>query len=205
MPSDSPLKRFAQRFIYNGIDQIALRDLGFGRRAIAPPPAVPSLPAPVDSRLPPAPTLDVSNNQSPPLKRPFRDSRSPPRQRTNQSSLDRSQSPNNKRFRPTTSPPPPRRYPLPERDRIPSGGRYGRDDRSPLPLPSIPPQAAGRDRGSLPPQAMPPMSNRGPPSRPSGPPPPPRGQYDRSGLTRPLTWFIDSLPSARSFSGEYLN
>lgn len=31
-PADSPLKRFAQRFSFDGIDEIALRDLGFGRQ-----------------------------------------------------------------------------------------------------------------------------------------------------------------------------
>lgn len=45
-PGDSPLKRFAQRFTFDGIDEIALRDLGFGkhRAAAAAPVAPPALP-----------------------------------------------------------------------------------------------------------------------------------------------------------------
>lgn len=42
-PADAPLKRFAARFTYNGIDEIASRDLGFGTGPIAQPPPLPRL------------------------------------------------------------------------------------------------------------------------------------------------------------------
>ncbi|ORX39874.1 hypothetical protein BD324DRAFT_667355 [Kockovaella imperatae] len=213
-PNDSPLKRFAQRFVYNGIDQVALRDLGFGKRLQGAPPPAPSTggpipgmpltgshhppPAPV-SLPPPAVNLDTAGVPSPPVKRPFPTSDPPRAQGRPRGSVDRSQSPSAKRYRPTASPPPPRRYPLPERERMPSTGRY--DDRSSLPPQQGAPHARGG--GSVPPYGgLPlPISHPGP-LPPRGPPIPiANDHFDRSGLTKPLAWFIDSLPSARSFNG----
>ena len=65
---DSPLKRFAQRFTYNGLDQIALRDLGFGSRQ--PPPSPPA-------KRP----LPESPRPASPVKRPRAESPRPPPQR----------------------------------------------------------------------------------------------------------------------------
>lgn len=177
--TDSPLKRFAQRFTYHGIDQIALRDLGFGLRSRQPPPPVQS--------LPPRPIS--------PAKRPAPDS---PRDRRSSIDRDRERSrspgPGYKRYR-QASPPPPRRYPLPERERD-RGPRYNNGppprDRSPLPIP-LPPMPRRDDRGPMPtpPPVMP-------------PPPAVVSQYDRSGVAKPLAWFISTLPPARAFDGKLL-
>jgi cleavage stimulation factor subunit 3 len=191
--SDSPLKRFAQRFTYNGIDQIALRDLGFGigPRSIAAsarptpiqaplPPPHPSLP-PLPPSLPQPPIHASPNN-----KRPLPGTSSPDQRRPSiDHSAQRPRSPEYKRQRPAS---PPRRF-----DGRP---RYSRD-RSPLPPQQLPQQGQG--------QGQPPMGmnmNMGmgmvvpPPIVPS-----PRDQLDPSGLTRPLVWFIGNLPSVRAFDG----
>ncbi|KAK8869830.1 hypothetical protein IAR55_000398 [Kwoniella newhampshirensis] len=205
-PNDSPLKRFAQRYTYNGIDQIALRDLGFGslgqRSRAAPPSALPLTSQPSTSHgLPPVPPSAGLHSPGG-YKRPApHDS---PRQGTRRVSVDHSRSP--KRYRANSPPPPPPRgggmggngggrYPLPERDRQGSG-RFnppqGRD-RSPLPLPP-PPTSMGRrdDRSSLPPVHM---------GGPVVPPPAAGIERDRSGVGKPLVWFIGNLPTARAFDG----
>jgi len=186
-PNDSPLKRFAQRFTYNGIDEIALRDLGFGLRS-RPSSSNPAPLPPISALQPVIP--------SPNHKRPAPESpRSPPRRRD---SFDRSRSPTRsdlgpapfKRYRPA-SPPPPRRFPLTDRDRGPpqrySGPPLRERERSPLP-PPLPPIPRREERAPL-------------PSSPQ-PLPLPRDQLDPSGVAKPLAWFIGTLPSARSFDGK---
>ncbi|ORY33805.1 hypothetical protein BCR39DRAFT_519303 [Naematelia encephala] len=190
-PNDSPLKRFAQRFTYNGIDEIALRDLGFGSRPRAP---LPPLPPPTNMLPPPA-------FPSPIPKRPAPDSpRSPARRRP---SIDRSRSPGphrggdgsfNKRYRQASSPPPPpppRRFPPPERERD-GPPRYTNAHPHPPP----------RARSPLPPP-LPPIrrEDRGPLPAPNMGPGPGQIERDRSGLPRPLARFIGNLPSTRAFDG----
>ena len=194
---DSPLKRFAQRFTYNGIDEIALRNLGFRVRSRPSP-----LPQPQPQPNFTAMTGVIGGvSFSPVQKRSAPESsRSPPKRRE---SFDRSRSPTRsdhgsgayKRYRAAS--PPPRRFPLPERDRVPRYNgpppRERERERSPLPL-SLPLIPRREDRAPLPPPPAPaplPLALQ------------PRDQLDRSGLTKPLAWFIASLPSARSFDGEY--
>lgn len=167
---DSPLKRFAQRYAYNGLDQIALRDLGFGMRQVQPKPIVQAVQPP--------------RAITPPPKRPLQESPRP-----------RPPSPSYKRPRAQS---PPRRFTPPRTDRVPSNPpRNFRDrtsrDRSPV--------GYRRDGGSIPPQ----QSYGG-----YGPPPgvpqsngyrAPSGSYGPE-LPPPLSRFIGSLPSERSFDGE---
>ena len=80
---DSPLKRFAQRFTYNGLDQIALRDLGFGARQAPPSPLV-KRPLPESPRLAsPIKRQRAGSPQRPPQKFRDRTPRSPPRREPN--------------------------------------------------------------------------------------------------------------------------
>ncbi|WVF72119.1 hypothetical protein IAT40_006931 [Kwoniella sp. CBS 6097] len=136
-PTDSPLKRFAQRYTYNGIDQIALMDLGFG--AVKPAaPAAPPQPIPGASSVQAqGPTQAPGAGVPPPspggYKRPAPDS---PRREgrshgsgggggghDRRGSVDRSP----KRYRAHSPIPPPRRYPDRERER--------EREREPLPPP----------------------------------------------------------------------
>ncbi|WWD10146.1 hypothetical protein V865_008280 [Kwoniella europaea PYCC6329] len=205
-PNDSPLKRFAQRYTYNGIDQIALRDLGFSASARPPVLAQANVPLPTTSFTPVLPPPPIAAAVVPPIggpshspsggyKRPLPEGGSPRR-----GSIDRSP----KRYKAHSPPPPPRRYPDRERererdfpprdnrdrDRNVSGGRYN----------ALPP-TNGRDRSPFTSTAPPPpppgqMGSRGPP--------PPAGyalDKDRSGMGKPLVWFIGNLPSARAFDG----
>jgi len=130
---DPPLKRFAQRFKYNGIDAIASRDLGFRVTPPAPPgqaqnTLIPKRGAPSETPPPHIPTAS-------PLKREHE----PP-----VSHRDRSPSRENgqpfKRQRPAS--PPPFRRP---------GGGY--QERSPLPPQGLPPRRD--ERSSLPPVVPP--------------------------------------------------
>ncbi|TXT07763.1 uncharacterized protein COLE_04687 [Cutaneotrichosporon oleaginosum] len=161
-PSDSPLKRFAQRHTYAGVDEIALRDLGLrARQAGAPalaapartaapvPPAAPRRPLPPHMARPPVPPFPP-RTASPLPSSPAKRDRSPPR----------SPRADAKRARPAS---PPRRFgpPAPV-----AGGR------SPVP-----------------------------PPRGRGPHPPPGSERDRSGLPKAVSWFVGTLPPARSFDG----
>ncbi|ODO03341.1 hypothetical protein L198_02186 [Cryptococcus wingfieldii CBS 7118] len=72
-PNDAPLKRFAQRWCYNGIDEIAIRDLGFSQnrtsRASTQPRPAPHIAPAVDlAPAPPAPILAPALQES--YKRP---------------------------------------------------------------------------------------------------------------------------------------
>ncbi len=70
--SESPLKRFASRYIYQGIDQILLRDLGFGAKtSTAAAPTVSSVPVkrPLPDDLPASPRIPEPR---------YRDDRPPP-------------------------------------------------------------------------------------------------------------------------------
>lgn len=177
-PEDAPLKRFAQRWSYNGIDQIAIRDLGFNRArmgvaappafAIAPvlPPVPASIPAPIAVPTPVQPPQESYKRPAPediPPRRP--------------SSAEFSRSP--KRHRAQS---PPRRYP--ERDDRPPPGRY-RDSLPPVKAPS-----------SIPPPPLAGPAYATPSSGAYG------GDKDRSGLEKPLAWFMAQLPNARSFDGQ---
>ncbi|OWZ63165.1 mRNA 3'-end-processing protein RNA14 [Cryptococcus neoformans] len=177
-PEDAPLKRFAQRWSYNGIDQIAIRDLGFNRArmgvAVPPVPAIaPALPPPTASISAP---IAVPAPVQPPQESYKRSAPEdiPPRR---PSSAEFSRSP--KRHRAQS---PPRRYA--ERDDRPPPGRY-RDSLPPVKAPSsIPPPHLGAG----PAYATPPSGAYG-------------GDKDRSGLEKPLAWFMAQLPNARSFDG----
>lgn len=178
-PEDAPLKRFAQRWSYNGIDQIAIRDLGFNRARMGVPilPAstiAPTLPPPTASIT--APVVVPAPVQPPQesYKRPAPEDITP----RQPSSTEFSRSP--KRHRAQS---PPRRYA--ERDDRPPAGRY-RDSLPPVKAPSsIPPAHLGA--GST--FATPPSGGYG-------------GDKDRSGLEKPLAWFMAQLPNARSFDGK---
>lgn len=219
---DSPLKRFAQRFSYNGIDQIALRDLGFNARTrhaqtmAAGPPPPQRLPPPASfppssnhNGLPPAP---FQRPPSPVPKRPA-PSRSPPpgvgrRPRVSRSPDQGFGGGGNKRYRPSPSydrvpPPRDRDNRFDERDNLGNGRR---DNGPPPPPRNRYPSASGGP--VYPPVAAPVI----PPPRASLPPrdspvpvPPPVGpdlSLDPSGLTNALVWFVKKLPSSRSFDGE---
>ncbi|OCF36522.1 hypothetical protein I316_01772 [Kwoniella heveanensis BCC8398] len=133
-PNDSPLKRFAQRYTYNGVDQIALVDLGFGAvKPVAPAPAPVPIPGAnsVQSSVPLQPGASAGGPPPSPggYKRPAPDS---PRREgrshgpgggggggghDRRGSVDRSP----KRYRAHSPIPPPRRYPdrEPQREREP--------------------------------------------------------------------------------------
>ncbi|KAK4688663.1 cleavage stimulation factor subunit 3, partial [Tremellales sp. Uapishka_1] len=152
-PNDSALKRFAQRFTYSDIDQIAFRDLGFGSRPL------PQAPIPVAAA--PAPSPAPKRPASPtPISREFERSRSPAPY---------------KRHRAASPIPPPRRYPPPAAQAPEREWRYN----------------------------PPPVRERSPPPPPRREAPPihPRDQYERSGVTKPLSWFIGTLPTSRAFDG----
>ncbi|WWC61133.1 uncharacterized protein I303_103712 [Kwoniella dejecticola CBS 10117] len=234
-PNDSPLKRFAQRYTYNGIDQIAARDLGFSATH-RPQPQQPAVQAniPLPSASSSSSAAAPNHAQSPAgYKRPLPDSESPRRDRDHRrASLDRSP----KRYKAHSPPPPPRRYPDRERDRerdIPpprergTSGRYnqpqgqghgrghgGRDSRSPFASVSGSVSVSSDPRGPPPPSSIPPQA-RGPPPG-TGPSygavpigsspqiagvPPAALDRDRSGMGKPLVWFIGNLPTARAFDG----
>ncbi|WVR05236.1 hypothetical protein IAU60_002248 [Kwoniella sp. DSM 27419] len=220
-PNDSPLKRFAQRYAYNGVDQIALRDLGFGAvrpAVIVPNPTLVSASAPAAPAPLPVPAAGSSTGAPPSpggYKRPAPESPRRAMGHERGGSIDASRSPKRYRTQAHSPPPPPRRYPDREvsgpgpgpgpRDRGGSGrfsqppgpGPMGGRDRSPMVLPPPPPGG----RNDRPPYG-------GAPAPMSGPPGPgPSGSAggmmdrDRSGLGKPLVWFIGNLPSARSFDG----
>jgi cleavage stimulation factor subunit 3 len=202
---DSPLKRLAQRFTYNGVDQIGIRELGLGRQQpqMPLPPPQPTLPVQYGNPSmnvnmngngglpPPPPTLPHTQNYGRP---PSPRARSPPPNRRGRPSRSPSYSqgqgpPGNKRYRPSPSyePAPPMRnsgrddYDSRERDRpvnrYPSSGSG-----PPPPPPFIPPP-----RSSLPPRAS--------------PAPAPVSHGEPSGLAPAVTWFMSQLPSTRSFDG----
>ncbi|WRT67126.1 uncharacterized protein IL334_004092 [Kwoniella shivajii] len=230
-PNDSPLKRFAQRYTYNGIDQIAIRDLGFSssiRSSIQPNHIQQSLPVPSASTSAqgqaqgqigignPPPVLAPTGIASPGggYKRSAPES---PQRENRRGSIDRSP----KRYRGTHSPPPPpRRYPDREREVAPhpphrererdrnTSGRFNQPssslppngrDRSPFTNTNNPTQPPIPQRGSVPPPGYgtpivpPPSSTLGIP--------PAALDRDRSGLGKPLIWFIGNLPTARAFDG----
>lgn len=196
---DSPLKRFAQRFAYNGLDQIALRDLGFGRRQ--PPQMPPPMPQ-INSSIPPPVQAGILPQRplSPiPVKRPLpRESPQPVRPPSPMYKRPRAQSPQGRQFTPPraergpSSQPPPRDFrDRNSRDRSPIGGYR-------------------RDGGSIPPQNFGPGGYGPPPPGPGpmGVPPPsngyraPSASYGGPELPYALTRFIGSLPSEKYFDGE---
>ncbi|WVQ78099.1 hypothetical protein IAT38_000180 [Cryptococcus sp. DSM 104549] len=210
-PNDSPLKRFAQRFTYHGIDQVAIRDLGFGRRPTPGP--IPTGPA-VNIPTGPAAGVDPISSGGTPInsneyKRPAPDS--PRGRRPSVEGPSRSRSP--KRQRGAS----PRRFPpqgpaivdrerdmRDPRDRPPPGrfapapglaGPGGVGGRSPMPI-GAPQQGmpmAGPGRRPLTPVQQGIM--------PAGGPVPAYLELDRSGVGKPLAWFMAQLPTARSFDG----
>ena len=225
---DSPLKRFAQRFIYSSLDEIAIQDLGFGRSPVPPQsgpmPRLPSgAPAPT---LPPAPAgiLPPAAHSSPSQKRPAPESPSRQRPRSPQrGSRDFSEVHDEPAYKRSRGPSP-RRFP--QAPPAPTLPVYGQNQ----PRFNQPMGERGKERSPMPPpmplsQPQPPMYRHdrqvsgGPPpihgagpSFPSAPPPtlaPPgvaanaRGGegFDRSGLTRPLAWFMSTLPNSRYFDG----
>ncbi|WWC90032.1 uncharacterized protein L201_004962 [Kwoniella dendrophila CBS 6074] len=225
-PNDSPLKRFAQRYTYNSIDQIAMRDLGFSpsARSAQQPTAQANIPLPgghAGSTLtpiqhPPIPGGSSmmggpSNSPGGGYKRPLPDAESPGTDTVRRGSIDRSP----KRYKAHSPPPPPRRYPAPGEREVPpprdrgSSGRYnsaGPSQQAPLPN--------GRDRSPFTSTAGGsggPPTLRGPPpgyGAPIVPPqpniagiPPAALDKDRSGIGKPLVWFIGNLPTARAFDG----
>ncbi|WWC69469.1 uncharacterized protein I206_103409 [Kwoniella pini CBS 10737] len=181
-PNDSPLKRFAQRYTYNGIDQIAARDLGFS--ITYRPQSIVQSNIQLQSQGIPPPTFNGnggfgSSNSPIGFKRPLPDSESPQQRR--RESLDRS----------------------PKRERG-SSGRFnqpqnGRDSRSPFN--SIPPPPiVSQSRGPPPGYGSPSIPIPIPPINNSGIPPAALDR-DRSGIGKPLVWFIGNLPTARAFDG----
>lgn len=139
--TDPPIKRFAQRFTYLGVDAIASRDLGFGARSL------PSLLSPATVTQPIAPAAPASMSAPPPnvLKRAA-SPEPPPRRRREPSP------PPSKRFR-QNSPllkdrdrdrdggsrwdgPPPRRTFSPRRD-APPPPRREREEEKPNALPNL--------------------------------------------------------------------
>lgn len=182
-PKDVPLKRFAQRYTYDGVDEIALRDLGAGRRA---PPQAPKAQAaaPVavapptgpSGAMPPFPP-NRGRVASPPVRQPpphlpvTKRDRSPPRSPGRLDGFKRQRGP---------SPPP----------RVVSGGRFSPApprDRSPVPPPRYGPGAVAA-RAPVPPVVPAPAV-------------PAYAQFDRTGLPKPVSWFIGQLPPARVFDG----
>lgn len=212
---DSPLKRLAQRFTYNGVDQIGIRELGLGR--IAPPPPPPTMGQPPHIGMPMPTGMGMGNGPPPPMPQagpgpnghsngpgnqyqnphprppsPIRQrSRSPPPIRRGRPSRSPSFSqgpPGNKRYRPSPSynaPPPPR-----DRDL----------DNHPAPVPRNRYPSGGS--GGAPPfvSAPPPMPM---PMPRASPVPVPVQAGDPSGLAPALPWFIAKLPNNRSFDGMF--
>ncbi|KAJ9116457.1 hypothetical protein QFC22_004899 [Naganishia vaughanmartiniae] len=137
-PADAPLKRFASRFAYNGIDEIASRDLGFGSRAVMPPP--PALPRLESQTVNSKRAHPESPRQSPRLpEQRYRNGRD---DRAAQMSSNRNEEPRIKRVKPSS---PPRREPV----------RIGRRELSPPMRDQRPPMIPGppvpeMDRSGLP-------------------------------------------------------
>lgn len=105
-PKDTPLKRFASRYTYNGLDEIALRDLGLRQRGRPAPAFIP--PPPPQVLAPPMPPFAPSGRASPlPRGSPAKRDRSPPRSPGRADKRPRPASP--RRF----APPPPERSPAP--------------------------------------------------------------------------------------------
>ncbi|WVO12857.1 hypothetical protein L204_100465 [Cryptococcus depauperatus] len=175
-PNDAPLKRFAQRWTYNGIDEIAIRDLGFNRAraaqsvtTTAPPAPMSSLPSTIPPQLPIAstPPMIMSGSQES-HKRAAPD--------TDPGPIDTVASRSPKRLRG----PSPRRFDRERDNRAPST-RYSRDPptkRSLTPGNNISVQYGSPSTYQIP------ASDR-----------------DPSGLEKPLTWFMSQLPHARAFNG----
>lgn len=123
---DPPIKLFAQRYTYLGIDAIAGRDLGFAQRGKQPPPTAP---IPTAIQPPTAPAAEREGGRA--LDRapvgPRRTSPEPRRRRE-------PSPPPAKRFKPSSPPPPARRNdraPPRERDRWDDGGVTPRRAASP--------------------------------------------------------------------------
>lgn len=116
-PKDTPLKRFASRYVYSGYDEIALRDLGVGQRGRQPPPPPPQrfVPPPPQVLAPPMPPFAPPGRASP--RSPAKRDRSPPRSPVRVEKRPRPASPPRRfRERERTPPPPPRALPpRPER------------------------------------------------------------------------------------------
>ncbi|EIW69695.1 hypothetical protein M231_06303 [Tremella mesenterica] len=214
-PNDSPLKRFAQRFTYSSLDEIATQDLGFRRilsqsqsqpqpqphSTLPPPPQqtqqsqtfetqptqLPPNPVPAHPSLPPNPTLPPYPTSNLPLQ-PIHFS--PPQKRpAPESPPRRPRSPQPRRNSRDYSQP--NEEPLHKRarpqNRYPSMNERTKERSPMLPVPPAP----YRDRGDRAPSGVAPMY----PSQGL------REGYDRSGLSRPLAGFFGSLPNARYFDG----
>lgn len=120
-PKDAPLKRFAQRYTYMGVDEIALRDLGFGIR----PPQAPAPQPPIQARPQPRRPDSPPPRRTPPMRNP-----SPirPRESYHERSPVSRQEPVFKR-RAVSPPPQTRRFP-------PEKRWNGPRERSPPPMPA---------------------------------------------------------------------
>ncbi|KAH6884709.1 hypothetical protein BKA70DRAFT_137594 [Coprinopsis sp. MPI-PUGE-AT-0042] len=215
-PNDPPIKRFAQRHIYLGIDAIAARDLGFSMAKRAGPSNPPGRSEASGSQAAPS-----GNRTAPPSKRPA----SPDYHRggnTNGHSKD-DYGAGHKRARGPLSPlrgdrdiPPPRDRSRDMRDRDrdnrdrDGGGRdrwsdSRNDSRNRRPSPPPPPGGWERDRDER-------DGSRG---RGGGPPPSSigghrdggrddyagRGAHGGPQIPPLVSWFVGELPPAQSFDG----
>ncbi|KAF8320076.1 Suf-domain-containing protein, partial [Clavulina sp. PMI_390] len=198
-PNDPPLKHFAQRYAYHGVDAIAGHDLGFAVRNKPQPPgrgATTSTNAAGTSQQPPtAPAADREREReraTAPVPPPRRSSPDPRTRRREPSP------PPAKRFKPSSPPPPARRNdrPLASRDRerwdentprrVASPAQGGLALREPLPTSlhwfiGLLPPASSFDGPIFRTEDMmellkhgniPPPSSQGSVSRPRSPPPP---------------------------------
>lgn len=204
-PNDPPIKRFAQRHIYLGIDAIAARDLGFSmaKRANATnqPPASGSQQTP------------SGNGVAPPSKRPA----SPDYHRgsNNRNSKD-DYGAGHKRARGTLSPargdrdmPPPRdrSRDVRDRDRERDGGRdrwndNRNDGRARRPSPPPPPGGWERDRDERDSsRGRPPPSSAGSHRDGGRDDYPPRGGHGGPQIPPLVSWLVGEIPPSQSFDG----
>jgi cleavage stimulation factor subunit 3 len=156
MRSDTPIKRFAQRYTYLGIDTIAGHDLGFARRSSqtsTPLDANQALPSNPHTSMPQPPTGPLADRDRPIPSGPAPRRASPDPRRRSESSP-----PPAKRFRPA-SPPPGRRVPEPRdnnRDRWEDRDRPGPSSRRPAsPAPAPTSQVRAREpEGGIPSEVL---------------------------------------------------
>lgn len=185
-PADSPLKRFAQRHTYAGVDEIALRDLGLRARQAGP--SAPAAPAAAPAQMAAGgvrralPPHMPQPRLAPPVP-PF-----PPRG-----------------ISPAAGPrvPPGSASPA-KRDRSPPRSPGGGDMKRARAASPLPPAGPARPPARFAPHGPGvPLGNRSP-VPPTGRVPPRAAAVpdrDRSGLPKSLAWFIGVLPSARTFDG----
>jgi cleavage stimulation factor subunit 3 len=141
-PKETPLKRFAARYTFHGIDEIALRDLGLARgRAAAPPPPLAASAANVFPPFPPGQIRPASPSQ----KRALSPPRSPARVDTFKRA--RAQSPPRGNF----VPPAQNRF-APHQQQQQQG--QGQRDTSPFPRAPVPGARPAAAATNGPPQAL---------------------------------------------------